>query len=408
MAMLSNRGLIIAKKEVTYGVDPTPVAGDAIPIIPDSLTITVDGEVIDVNTLRESISQENVVIGSKTMQISFDCYLKGSGTAAVAARIGRLIKACGFGETIAADVQYDLASTSIDSVTIYAYLGEVLYKFLGCRGNAELNFTNGQPAVIKFTMTALYTAPADSGILGSATFETTNPLPCQNMTFTYGGVALQIQSLNINLNNEIVKVEDLTSVHGIAEIVIAKRSVQGGMNPILYTVATRDSWANWNAGTGATLDLVLSGGAGNIIEIDSGTNGCKKRTITPGNRDNQRIYDTEGYTDNDGFWEQFSEDSRVRLRVLTPQETRVLSEKHTVVKPNGKTVFDQNKFSDEYLLTSILAWEGFKDSSGAEIECNDQNKMLLLKNFAPFFKFVDDKIHPDSAYSRMLGEEEKN
>ena len=57
------------------------------------------------------------------------------------------------------------------------------------------------------------------------------------------------------------------------------------------TEATRPFWANWEAGSGATLQVIIGATAANIIQIDSDTNGCVKESIDWGERNGIRIYD---------------------------------------------------------------------------------------------------------------------
>ena len=79
--MLTRIALALFKNETTYGVDPTPAPATDAVLISD-LTMTVDGRVLNRNTLDASLSRRPHVIGRKLINVSFRTELKGSGTQA--------------------------------------------------------------------------------------------------------------------------------------------------------------------------------------------------------------------------------------------------------------------------------------------------------------------------------------
>src|ERR1044071_9538624 len=124
----SKRGGILAKKEVTYAVDPVPVGTtDAIAVI--NPQFTTDATIVERDQiLRDSISRLSAVIGRKLARITFGVEMKGSGSAGTAPPAGPLLRACGLSETIVAStsVTYASISSAFESVTIYWYDGSKL------------------------------------------------------------------------------------------------------------------------------------------------------------------------------------------------------------------------------------------------------------------------------------------
>jgi len=98
--ILFNRGLVLAKIEVTFNVDPVPVPGtDALLVAePD---YSVDPTVLERTNLKSSITPDPVVVARKVANLTFTHEVRGSGdvTGATAPAVGPLLQACGMSET---------------------------------------------------------------------------------------------------------------------------------------------------------------------------------------------------------------------------------------------------------------------------------------------------------------------
>lgn len=290
--MLTKKALLLAKIEVTYGTDPTPVpASDSILVM--NLVVSVPSDKLDRPVVRPSLSQIPHLIGKKHVEITFETELKGSGTAGTAPEIDPLLRACGWDVTNvpATSDTYDLVSTGFESCTIWAYLDGLLHKIVGCRGSVEFTGEAGAQPRLAWTFQGLYATPTDATIAASSAFDSTKGPVFMGATFTYGAYAAIIQQLSLNLNNEFYQRESVIATHGIVGIEIVGRTPGGSINPEAIIEATRPWWANWEAASGATLAVVIGGTAGNIITINSDANGCVKESIAWGDRNGVRIYD---------------------------------------------------------------------------------------------------------------------
>ncbi len=290
--MLTKRALILAKIETSYATDPTPTpASDSILVFDP--VVKVNADKLERPVVRPSLSQIPHLIGKKHVEVSFASELKGSGSLGVAPEIASLLRACGLAETINAgvDVQYDPASSSLESCTLYVYLDGLVHKITGCRGSFELVGEAGEQPRINWKFQGLYQTPVDAGIPAGAAYDSSKGLVFQNATFSWGGYSANIQQLSLNLNNELAQRESVTATHGVDGIEIVGRTPGGSINPEAVTEATRPFWANWEAGSGTTLQVVIGDAGGNIIQIDSDTNGCVKESISWGDRNGVRIYD---------------------------------------------------------------------------------------------------------------------
>lgn len=269
--------ILCAKEEETYGSDITPAVGTN-DIDASNIVINYRGEKLDRDLQRESLSPENPVIGKKSIEISFTCELKGSGSAGTAPQIADLLEACGFSESVDAgsSVVYAPASTGHKSVTIYLYDVQVessgnyrLHKITGARGNANLIFEAGQIARVEFTFQGLYNIPTDVVDPGDPSYESTNPPIVDSATLQLNSESLIAQMVGINLNNNVVEREDLNTAHGLKGFEITGRAPTGEMNPEAVLLATYDFWTDWADATARALELTLGATAGNILEVSA-------------------------------------------------------------------------------------------------------------------------------------------
>jgi len=100
--MLTRKTTVLAKIESSYNVDPTPTAADAL-LISDP-NYSLDLNVLERDNFRSDLSPSGIVVGRKLAGISFTTELRtnglvNSGLTANAAKMGRLLRGCGFSET---------------------------------------------------------------------------------------------------------------------------------------------------------------------------------------------------------------------------------------------------------------------------------------------------------------------
>ena len=184
MALSVRNTLVLAKLEVTEGVDPIPTAvSDAI--LANEVTITPQPDIVESNEFSGALDVGEPIIGGTPMQITIQVYLKGSGAAGTAPEVDPLLQACGLDPTIIAStsVAYSLISVAIKSATIYVYRDGLLWKITGCRGNAELVMVTRQLGIWNFTFTGRFLDKSDVAI-PSGTFDAVRPAPWRDGRFT--------------------------------------------------------------------------------------------------------------------------------------------------------------------------------------------------------------------------------
>lgn len=292
MTFLTQKALVLAKIEVTYGVDPVPApATDAILVEKDSLQVRVDNQLITRNFVRDNISRLSGVVGRKVVEVQFDTELKGSGAAGTAPRHGVLHRACAMSETIVAStsVAYDPISTGFESVTLYAYFDGILHKITGCYGTCRIIERVNAFGLLRWSFKGLWNDPADAAIASGAVFDATKPVPIESLALTLGGYQVIAESLEIDMGIEIAERPDINSPEGLKGLQVVNRAVGGSINPEAVSEVTHPFWANFKNATEVAL-------AGNTVGTVAGnkvqTTGPKIQYEAPqwGDRGGNRIY----------------------------------------------------------------------------------------------------------------------
>jgi hypothetical protein len=288
--------ILLAKLETEYGSDPTPtILANAIDCA--NIQTSFAGEVLERNLLRGSRGQVAPIIGKRAIEVSFSCELKNGGTKGAAPQLSALLQACGFSEgaSVGSSVLYKPTNTGHKSITIYVYEipetgSAILKKVTGARGNVSLRLEAGQIAGLDFSFRGKYNASADVTAPATPTYESTKPPIVESSSFTYNEVTtLAVQSVSIDMGNELVEDDNINSANGIAGFTITGRKPSGSFNPEAVNVATVDWEGLWIAATEATMSFVVGSAAGNKVTIS-----CPKvniENIADGDRNGRLVRD---------------------------------------------------------------------------------------------------------------------
>ena len=234
--------IILAKAETTYGTDPTPAAAANAILISNPSVNPLQANNVDRDLVRSYFGASEQLVGTKTVQLSFETELVGSGTAGVAPAWAPLLEACAMLGAAEADTRYDFlpVTNSQDSVTIYIHDSGVLHKLLGGRGTCVLRLNSGEKPVLAFTFTGLYAAVSATAQPADADFSAfrTPQVPTDSNTadinlggtlsetgavaFT-GGTALPSLGLEIDLGNAV----SFVPLIGAETVDVTQRAVSG-------------------------------------------------------------------------------------------------------------------------------------------------------------------------------------
>ena len=289
--MLINREVLLAKVETTYNTDPTPTES-ANAILVENISMKPAGaRMVERNAVRASLAPLKQIYGGRLVELTFDVELKGSGTAGTAPELDSLLQGCGFGVTIvpSTSVTYAPVSTGFESVTFYYYQDGIRTIITGAIGNMSATCKAGETGKLSFTFTGHVATPTDTA-MASPTYSSIVPSVVLGLTFTVDSYAAKIDALSFDMTNEVSTPSSISASDGYGQIRIAKRDVNGTIDPESELVATKDYVNEWVSGADAALTTgSIGASAGNIINISMPA--IHYREVTDGDRDGIRTQD---------------------------------------------------------------------------------------------------------------------
>jgi hypothetical protein len=207
MSRKERKKIIAYALESTYGVDaidgttPNYLLGREFTITP------MAGE----NT---SLEYDDGSLGNSP-EIATEIYVTATFTVDFAAAVAvttpapcsALMQACLRGETVGADnVAYPINEDATGSLTLYYYQSGILHKITGARGSFSIDVKAKAFGGIKFSFTGLH-EPVEDAALPMPDFtawQTPLKIGAQNSSFTLGGTALKLISLEYDQANQVV------------------------------------------------------------------------------------------------------------------------------------------------------------------------------------------------------------
>lgn len=305
--------VLFAKIETEYGTDSTPATTDAILTKNLKLGDPYAGDRVSRDLDLPTLGLQAEINVNPYATVEFDVEIAGSGTAGVAPRYGRLLRACGLTETINDDsgphyVDYDPNSDLDESCTLKFEGDGVQHILAGARGNVVMNWQKGIP-FYHFTFSGLYTRPTGSSV-GTPSFSGIPvPLPVTkaNTTIAVGAFVGPAASLTCDMGMQIYP----RNVIGQEEILLTDRQPTGQIvidQPDIGDLNLFSAFVESHNGinTGA-VELVHGIAAGNIVTFSGPA--AQLSTIGEGN-DNGLA----NYTLNTRYI-PVSGDDEVKLRV---------------------------------------------------------------------------------------------
>lgn len=255
-----------------YGTQPAMTNTDALLVSNPSHRIMRN--LVDRDIWLPHLGATEQMVAARVSEIKFEVELAGSGAAGTAPAWGKLLRACGFAETVEASrVEYNPISEDFESLTFQYYRANVRYVARGARGNAKLKLPAFGLPKIEFTFLAFDTAAGASANNGSydlsawkrpevltdemagdirigCTFATGN---------VTGGTVLASRGLELDAGNKVEHMELL----GGERISITDRAATGKMSTAL-SAADEVAWrAEINTNTNVTLGFSWGTTAGN-------------------------------------------------------------------------------------------------------------------------------------------------
>lgn len=266
MPKLIRRTAVLAKIEVTSGVDPVPT-GAANAILVRNVTITpIEQEVESRELVRAYLGNSDQIIVASWTKVEFEVELAGSGTAGTAPAYSPLLQGCGFAEADgASDVVYTPVGTGFKTLTFYINVDGVLHKMPYAAGNVAFSLDARKVPFMKFTFMGLFLPVIDDAAPTAVYSAFQKPVAVNkaNTTLSLHGYAGVVESLQVDMKNE-VPYRNLINFEGVT---VNDRKPDGSISMEMVAVGTKAWLTSIAAGTTGALAFAHGTVAGNIVEI---------------------------------------------------------------------------------------------------------------------------------------------
>lgn len=262
MSLLTRRRILAAAIESAEGTAEAITVADA-GILAFDVKFDPDVKIYKRNATLATLSILPSIPGQRAGRVKFKAELKGNGASYAAnakPAIGKFLQGCGFGETIVAgtSVTYAPASSSLKTLTMWVYEDGIVKKLKGCRGTVKFTGKTGEPFIAEFDFLGVYDAVADLTMV-SPTYESTIPPVLLGNSFTVDSYAAIINSISIDMSNQLELRDNMSAAAGYASALITGRTPNGSIDPEMTTVATYDWHAKLLAGTPVALTTGIIG-----------------------------------------------------------------------------------------------------------------------------------------------------
>lgn len=269
---MADRQLLLIKQETVEGTDAAPAAADVV--WAESVQFTPKGDRGKTTVDKPGVGPVAGKLTGQYGELTFSTPLIASGTKGTAPNWGKLVKFCGWTETIVAttSVTYALAAdpSASPSATITWREGRRLHKLLMARGRVGLKLDENQRPMLTHSFKGLKVAVADGAVIAQTDATWTgwadaDAITQARTTFTAAGASPPFRSLSIDQSDNVVFSDrpNQKRVDLVGERIFSGKLKVGSLLP---SVLNWESLAE--ADTVSTFSLVHGATAGKIITIN--------------------------------------------------------------------------------------------------------------------------------------------
>jgi len=256
--LLSRRRQLGAKVEATKGTVQTITAAEAKFLIINP-RITPEYENFTREYLQESLSPKGMITTRKMVRLEFSIEARCTNDSVTADSWGALFQGCGFAEDATGTPDLVYAPTSslstMKTLTLKLFMDGFAVTITGAMGNVEMSASVGQPMLWNFNFFGVLSAAGDVSLL-TITQEAGVPPAFQNLSMTVNTKTPCIESLSINMNNDVQPIICANEAEGVEYVAITGRNTELTMNPGLNTEADSNGIDWWDDYAGDnTLDI---------------------------------------------------------------------------------------------------------------------------------------------------------
>lgn len=157
--------------------------------------------------------------------------------------------------------EYQPSSTSQPSITIALWQDGVRHTLVGARGTVKMTHKVGEPVMFEWEFTGAWTGTTDEA-RPVPTYSEVDPAAWRAVSFVQGAYSAVLESLTVDLGNDLVPRPSANAATGIASILLPGRSPTAEIDPEMALVADYDFMGLLRAGTTARLAYGFGTGTG--------------------------------------------------------------------------------------------------------------------------------------------------
>ena len=169
------------------------------------------------------------------------------------------------------NVVYRFASSSIASLTLWAYRDGKKMMGVGCRGTFTMQWVNGEGIKFSFSFMGVWVQATDTA-LGTATYTDTNKIIWRGTSsavsrMRWNRILAQCKTLSFDCGNTVIHPDNPEATEGYDPAQITLRNASGSFDPLETLLATRDIFADMRANTTRILHARAGSGAGSRVAV---------------------------------------------------------------------------------------------------------------------------------------------
>lgn len=270
---LENKGEVIAKLESTPYTGETLADADHNVRIDGPPTYSPNIEEYRRKILDGTLDKWTSVAGKRIGTVSFKVNLAPAGAAATPPAYFKLLQACMFKQTIHGatgvslvphtELTHSPITLEIQELAEGASPSMLVTRLVGAMGNVTFMVGQvGEPVNLQFEFSGALDSIADRAFgakLDLTSPSTVVPPALMGVTLTLAGVAQDLDSMEINMNNVVSPWPDPSKNGGIKGHYISDYAPTAVFDPTLKLIATEDFWSQWTNETTGAISIAMGG-----------------------------------------------------------------------------------------------------------------------------------------------------
>ncbi len=266
MVLLKRKAQILAKIETTSGTAESSFA--AADVIQNAFDPMVQPTFEQIERPQQSsFGRFADVVGFRSGTATFRVELTGDGAGTAPAWAEKLLPACGMKQT--GDAFATLAEpvgSNLKTLTIVLIQDGRRTMICGASGTFNLVAESGKIMSLEFTFTGKYKAIDDSPLITFTNSDDPKPFRFANAVMTIGSWAPCVQSLGIDIGNNVIlrECQSGSDASGYIASLITDRTTMISVNPEAVLVASNDTYGQALAGTETAFACVVDDGTDEV------------------------------------------------------------------------------------------------------------------------------------------------